>query len=96
MHFAADNETPWITRRHWRVAGSLHILPDRKKLTLLEPIGLAAGYTHSASAAHVLVEGVVDRQEKGFLINAKAMANDEGATFEIVRGDVVTVTKTRL
>lgn len=69
--------------------------PDREKLTLLEAIGLAGGYTRGAAPSRVLVKRVVNGQETVYRVNAKAMG--EGATnaFAISPGDVITVSESR-
>jgi protein involved in polysaccharide export with SLBB domain len=69
--------------------------PDREKLGLLEAIGLAGGYTRGANPSHVLVKRVADGREQVFRVNAKAMANGRAPTFEVIPGDVVTVSESR-
>ena len=66
--------------------------PDRDKLTLLEAIGLAGGYTRGANPSKVIVKRIVNGKESVYQLNAKNMAS-QGATkgFEILPGDVITV-----
>jgi protein involved in polysaccharide export with SLBB domain len=68
--------------------------PDREKLGLLEAIGLAGGYTRGANPSRVLVKRV-DGQERVFRVNAKAMASGRAPTFEVIPGDVITVSESR-
>jgi protein involved in polysaccharide export with SLBB domain len=68
--------------------------PDREKLDLLEAIGLAGGYTRGANPSRVLVKRV-DGQERVFRVNAKAMASGRAPTFEVIPGDVITVSESR-
>jgi protein involved in polysaccharide export with SLBB domain len=68
--------------------------PDREKLGLLEAIGLAGGYTRGANPSRVLVKRV-DGQERVFRVNAKAMASGRTPTFEVIPGDVITVSESR-
>ncbi len=66
--------------------------PDRDRLTLLEAIGLAGGYTRGADPSKVLIKRVVNGRETVYRLNAKNMAS-EGSTaaFEVLSGDVITV-----
>ena len=66
--------------------------PDREKLSLLEAIGLAGGYTRGANPSKVIVKRVVNGKESVYQLNAKNMAS-QGATkgFEVLPGDVITV-----
>jgi protein involved in polysaccharide export with SLBB domain len=68
--------------------------PDREKLSLLEAIGLAGGYTRGANPSKVIVKRLVDGKESVYQLNAKNMAS-QGATkgFEILPGDVITVSE---
>jgi protein involved in polysaccharide export with SLBB domain len=68
--------------------------PDREKLGLLEAIGLAGGYTRGANPSRVLVKRV-DGQERVFRVNAKRMASGRAPTFEVIPGDVITVSESR-
>ena len=95
MHFD-DNEDALDHEAGLEGRWQLAYLRGREKLTLLDAIRLAVGYTHGANRARVIVKGVVDGQKKVFRVNAKAMANVEAATFEVVRGDDVKVAKSRL
>ena len=69
--------------------------PDREKLTLLEAIGLAGGYTRGADPARVVIKRGSGGEESVFRVNAKAMANDGRGSFEILPGDIVTVAESR-
>lgn len=66
--------------------------PDRDRLTLLEAIGLAGGYTRGADPGKVLIKRVVNGRETVYRLNAKNMASEGStATFEVLPGDVITV-----
>ena len=69
--------------------------PDREKLTLLEAIGLAGGYTRGADPARVVIKRGSGGEESVFRVNAKAMANDGRGSFEILPGDIVTISESR-
>ena len=69
--------------------------PDREKLGLLEAIGLAGGYTRGASPSRVLVKRVAAGHERVFRVDAKAMASGRAPTFEVIPGDVITVSESR-
>ncbi len=66
--------------------------PDRERLTLLEAIGLAGGYTRGANPSKVVIKRLVNGQEKVFQVDAKTMASQGSAKgFEVQPGDVITV-----
>jgi len=66
--------------------------PDRDRLTLLEAIGLAGGYTRAADPSKVLVKRLVNGKEVVYRLNAKNMASQQSTTaFEVLPGDVITV-----
>jgi protein involved in polysaccharide export with SLBB domain len=66
--------------------------PDRDRLTLLEAIGLAGGYTRAADPSKVLIKRLVNGKEKVYRLNAKNMASQQSTTeFEVLPGDVITV-----
>ncbi len=66
--------------------------PDRERLTLLEAIGLAGGYTRGANPSKVVIKRLVNGQETVFQVDAKTMASQGSAKgFEVQPGDVITV-----
>ena len=68
--------------------------PDRDRLTLLEAIGLAGGYTRGADPGKVLVKRLVNGKEMVYRLNAKNMASQGSTTaFEVLPGDVITVSE---
>ena len=70
--------------------------PNRERLTLLEAVGLAGGYTRGADPSRVLVKRVVQGREVVYRLNGKKMASEgESTVFEILPGDVVTVSESR-
>jgi len=70
--------------------------PNRERLTLLEAIGLAGGYTRGANPSRVLIKRVIQGRELVYQLDAKKMASeDKSAAFEILAGDVVTVSESR-
>ena len=70
--------------------------PNRERLTLLEAIGLAGGYTRGADPSRVLIKRVVEGREVVYRLNGKKMASEGASTaFEILSGDVVTVSESR-
>lgn len=70
--------------------------PNREKLTLLEAIGLAGGYTRGADPSRVLIKRVVEGREVVYRLNGKKMASDGGSrAFEVLPGDIVTVSESR-
>ncbi len=70
--------------------------PNRERLTLLEAIGLAGGYTRGADPSRVLIKRVVEGREVVYRLNGKKMASEgESRAFEVLPGDVVTVSESR-
>ena len=70
--------------------------PNREKLTLLEAIGLAGGYTRGADPSRVLVKRLTNVGESVYRLNAKRMASEGlSRAFEVLPGDVVTVSESR-
>ncbi len=70
--------------------------PNRERLTLLEAIGLAGGYTRGADPSRVLIKRVVQGREVVYRLNGKRMASEgESRAFEVVPGDVITVSESR-
>ena len=70
--------------------------PNRERLTLLEAIGLAGGYTRGADPSRVLIKRVVQGREVVYRLNGKKMASEGDSTaFEVLPGDVVTVSESR-
>lgn len=72
-------------------AGS-YDMPEREKVTLLDAIAMAGGYTRIADPSRVTLK----RKENGKVtivrLNAKKMAKDDrSASFEIQPGDVITI-----
>jgi protein involved in polysaccharide export with SLBB domain len=71
-------------------AGSFD-MPEREKVTLLDAIAMAGGYTRIADPAKVTLKRKDGGKETIIRLNAKKMAKDENAAFEIQPGDVITV-----
>ncbi len=70
--------------------------PNREKLTLLEAIGLAGGYTRGADPSRILAKRVVDGREVVYRLNGKKMASEgESLAFRVLPGDIVTVSESR-
>jgi len=65
--------------------------PDRDKLTLLEAIGMAGGYTRGANPRKVVIKRVLNGRETVYQLNAKEMADGSTRAFEVLPGDVITV-----
>jgi protein involved in polysaccharide export with SLBB domain len=69
-------------------------MPDRDSLSLLQGIGMAGGYTSIANAKRVILKRRVNGKETVYKINAEKMASGgESSTFQILPGDVITVTE---
>lgn len=68
-------------------------MPQQEKVTLLQAIALAGGYTRIADPGKVTVKRLNgEKKETVFNLNAKAMANDTGATqFIVAPDDTITV-----
>jgi polysaccharide export outer membrane protein len=67
-------------------------MPDRDKITLLDAIAMAGGYTRIADPSKIALKRKVDGTEKVLKFNAKEMAkNVRTATFEVQPNDIVTV-----
>jgi protein involved in polysaccharide export with SLBB domain len=66
-------------------------MPEREKVTLLDAIAMAGGYTRIADPAKVTLKRKDGGKETIIRLNAKKMAKDDKAAFEIQPGDVITV-----
>ena len=72
-------------------AGSID-MPEREKVTLLDAIAMAGGYTRIADPSKIMLKRKVDDKDTVQRLNAKIMARDARmAAFEIRPGDVITV-----
>ncbi len=68
--------------------------PDRERLTLLEAIGMAGGYTRGANPSKVLIKRIVRGKETISQVNAREMAGSAStAAVEVLPGDIVTVSE---
>lgn len=66
--------------------------PGGKSLSLLEAVGLAGGFTQWADRGKVVVKRVSEGdKEESIKLNAKKMAADRKASFELMPGDLITV-----
>jgi len=84
------------SKRHFTVLGQVqkpgaYDIPDREQMTLLQAIGTAGGYTRIADPSKITLKRSVDGKESVIKLDAKRMANENGSTFEILPGDVITV-----
>lgn len=67
-------------------------MPEREKVTLLDAIAMAGGYTRIADPAKITLKRKEAGKEKIVRLNAKAMARDDRVTsYEVQPGDVITV-----
>jgi polysaccharide export outer membrane protein len=67
-------------------------MPPNQKVTLLQAIAMAGGYTQIANPSKVAVKRIVDGKEKVINLNAKEMAqNPELKNFDLEPDDTVTV-----
>ncbi|MDR3403822.1 MAG: polysaccharide export protein [Chthoniobacter sp.] len=67
-------------------------MPDRDRVTLLDAIAMAGGYTRIADPAKIALKRKIDGKETVMKFNAKEMAkNVRTATFEVQPNDIVTV-----
>ena len=67
-------------------------MPEREKITLLDAIAMAGGYTRIANTAKITLKRKEGGKETIVHLNAKTMAKDDRvASFEIQPGDVITV-----
>lgn len=72
-------------------AGSYDI-PEREKVTLLDAIAMAGGYTRIADPAKVTLRRKIDGKETVLRLNAAAIARDGNvAPVEIQPGDIITI-----
>ena len=72
-------------------AGSFDI-PEREKITLLDAIAMAGGYTRIADPSKVTLRRKTEGRETVLRLNAKAMARDGNvAPVEIQPGDIITI-----
>jgi protein involved in polysaccharide export with SLBB domain len=67
-------------------------MPEREKVTLLDAIAMAGGYTRIADPSKVTLKRKEGGKETIIRLNAKTMAKDvRNASFEILPGDVITI-----
>jgi protein involved in polysaccharide export with SLBB domain len=66
-------------------------MPEREKVTLLDAIAMAGGYTRIADPSKVTLKRKENGKETIVRLNAKKMAKNDLAAFEIRPGDVITV-----
>lgn len=67
-------------------------MPEREKITLLDAIAMAGGYTRVADAGKITLKRKEEGKERVIRLNAKAMAKDDKVpSFPIHPGDVITV-----
>ena len=67
-------------------------MPDGDKLTLLQAIGMAGGYTKSADSTKVTLKRRRNSKEYIYKVNAREMAGGKTTiAFEVLPGDVITV-----
>lgn len=67
-------------------------IPEREKITLLDAIAMAGGYTRIADPGKVTLRRKVGAEEGVLRLNAKTMARDDRvAPVEIKPGDIITI-----
>ena len=67
-------------------------MPEREKVTLLDAIAMAGGYTRIADPSKVTLKRKDGGKETVIRLNAKTMAKDvRTGAFEVLPGDVITV-----
>jgi len=67
-------------------------MPQIGKITLIEAIATAGGYTGIADASKITVKRLVDGKQVALKLNAKSMAKESGSKmFELQPDDTVTV-----
>ncbi len=86
------------TKKHFTLLGQVahpgaYDLPNEGKLTLLEAIGLAGGYTDYANPSRIVIKRRgVHGKDTVIKINAEKMAKEQaGSAFEIQPGDAISV-----
>ena len=84
------------SKRRFTVLGQVqrpgnYEIPNEEKVTLLQAIGMAGGYTRLAEPSRISVKRKLGGKEVMFQLNARAMAKDSGAQpFEIQPEDTIT------
>ena len=72
--------------------GGTLIYPENEKLTLLQAIGLAGGYTKIADPGHITLKRQVGGKDTVFKLDAKSMARGTASSdFVVLPGDTITV-----
>jgi protein involved in polysaccharide export with SLBB domain len=67
-------------------------MPERERITLLDAIAMAGGYTRIADPSKVTLKRKEGGKDKIMHLNAKTMAKDDRiVSFEIQPGDVITI-----
>lgn len=85
-----------FTKRRFTILGQVnnagtYDIPANEKLTLLDAVGLAGGFTRIANTARVTLKRAVGGKESVIKLDAKRMAREEGNSFEVKDGDTITV-----
>jgi polysaccharide export outer membrane protein len=86
------------TKKYFTVLGQVakpgsYEIPEDGKITLLQAIGMAGGFTRIADPAHLVIKRVTgDKQNKIIKVNVKKLAREDSAEgYPIQAGDTVTV-----
>ena len=73
-----------------------YVMPGGEHLGLMEAIGMAGGFTRIADKNSVSVKRTARGADETFKVNTKKLTTQQGKTFEMQPGDVVTVGETWL
>ncbi len=85
------------SKRRFTILGQLqkpgaYEIPNEERVTLLQAVAMAGGFTRMADTSHISVKRSVQGREMIFNLNARAMAkNRDVESFEIFPDDTITV-----
>ena len=85
------------SKRRFAVLGQVknpgyYLIPNEEKLTVLQAIAMAGGYTRIADPSKIVLKRVNTGGEQVIRLNAKAMARDnQSQQFEVNPDDTITV-----
>jgi protein involved in polysaccharide export with SLBB domain len=86
-----------FSKRRFTVLGEVqkpgsYDMPDQQKVTVLQAIGMAGGYTRIANAGRVTLMRRIEGRERTFHLDANKMARGTAeSALQVVPGDVITV-----
>jgi len=85
------------TKQYFTLLGQVsspgaYALPVSGKLSLMQAIGMAGGFTRLASPGRITVKRITNGEERLFKVDGEKLASGKGSEiFEVYPGDVITI-----